>query len=73
MRRILLLLAVAAMLAATMVATSGAAFAVCPVCPVSANDQAQGSFNTALGTANDASNRNADLGLRTAYMNNTNP
>ena len=76
MRRILLLLAVAAMLAATMVASSGAAFAarhVCPVCPVAANDQAQGSFSTGSTQGDEGSGFTADQGLRNAFMNNTNP
>ena len=74
MKRILLLLAVAAMLAATMVATSGAAFAVCsPGGPVAANDQAQGCFSTGSTQAVPNSGFNASEGLQTAYMHNTNP
>jgi hypothetical protein len=72
-----ILLVIAALMVALMVsamAGGGTAFAVtCAGGPVTANDQAQGCFNTALGTANDASNRNADFGLREAFMHNTQP
>jgi hypothetical protein len=71
----LMMLALAALMVALMVAMAAPALAVatCSAGPVTANDQAQGCFNTALGTANDASNRNADYGLRTAFMHNTQP
>ena len=71
-----ILLVITALMVALMVSTMavGTAFAVtCVGGPVTANDQAQGCFNTALGTANDASNRNADFGLREAFMHNTQP
>ncbi len=73
MRRIVLLM-VAAMLVAVMMAFSaGPAFAVCPVCPVEANDQAQGSFSTGTTHAVPNSDRHAEEGLRNAFMHNTNP
>jgi len=40
---------------------------------VEANDQAPGCFDVARETANDASHRNADRGLSTAHMHNTEP
>ena len=62
------------MLVAVMMAvTAGPAFAVCPVCPVEANDQAQGSFSTGTTQAVPNSDRNAEEGLRNAFMHNINP
>jgi hypothetical protein len=74
MRRILLLLTAAMLVTVMMAFMAGPAFAACAdIGPVTANDQARGCFGTAQGTANDKSNRNADKGLATAYMNNTEP
>ena len=74
MRRIILLLAVMAIMAAM---TTVPAFAQCPVCPVAANDQAQGSFFTGstavLAEPTNQNSLNAERGLSTAFMRNTNP
>ena len=72
----LMTLAIAALIVTLVVSAmaAGPAFAVCaPGGPVEANDQAQGCFGTAQGIANDKSNRNADRGLQTAFMHNTQP
>ncbi len=74
MRRLLLVLTAAMLVTVMMAFAASPAFAACaPGGPVAANDQAQGCFGTAQGIANDKSGRNADFGLRTAFMNNTNP
>ncbi len=73
-RRIVTMLMVALVVSAMVsVMVASAAFAVCPVCPVEANDQAQGSFSTGTTEAVPNSDRNAEEGLRNAFMHNTNP
>ncbi len=77
MRRILMLLSAAMLVTVMMAFMAGPAFAAkqgpCPVCPVAANDQAQGSFSTGTSHAVPNSNRNAEEGLQTAFFNNINP
>ena len=77
MRRMILLAIVALMVAAM---AAGPAFALpppgvspCPPCPVTANDEAEGSFFTGSGSAHTKSGGKADQGLDTALMNNVNP
>ncbi len=74
MRRILLVLAIAAMMVLMATVTAGAAFAgpVCPFCPnLAANDQAQGGWTTGAFAAEDTPAH--DLGIRTSFMNNATP
>jgi hypothetical protein len=74
MKRIITMLMMALVVSAMVtVMAASAAFAVCPVCPVEANDEAQGRFSTGLTHAVPNSDRNAEEGLQTAFMHNTNP
>ena len=74
-RRIITMLVVALVVSAMVsVMAAGAAFAACgPGGPVAANDQAQGCFGSGTTQAVPNSDLNADEGLRTAFMHNTNP
>ncbi len=85
MRRRIVTMLMVALVASAMVSVivASAAFAVCPVCPVSANDQAQGSFSPASTTVlAEPSNENSlhaggelnpDVGLTKAHFENTEP